>query len=162
MENQVDEFTVRLCVPCKGILLSHPDLVQILERSWRAVTEEFAENATFNAPDGWQDEPAGRCPGCGDLMEKYGYMGLAAIQIDRCNRCAQVWLDAKELEAMMLALAKTNYRSERARVRERDANRDILSGTMRGLAATRGEAPTDGAAPFAMSAASILLSLLRK
>ena len=53
-------------------------------------------------------------------MEKYGYMGLAAVQIDRCDPCSLVWLDANELQNMVLALAKANYRSEQAYQREHD------------------------------------------
>ena len=111
VENQVDEFTVRLCVPCKGILLSHSALVKILERSWRAVTPEAAEKLEFHAPEDWQNEPTLHCPDCGRTMDKYGYMGLGAIEMDRCEQCTSVWLDADELQNMVLALAKDNYRS---------------------------------------------------
>ena len=47
-------------------------------------------------------------------MDKYGYMGIAAIQINRCDSCAEIWLDADELQNMVLALAQSNYRSESA------------------------------------------------
>ena len=68
----------------------------------------------FHAVDGWQKDVVMRCPDCAQPMEKYGYMGLAAIQIDRCDPCSVVWLDTDELQNMVLALAKSNYRSERA------------------------------------------------
>lgn len=48
-------------------------------------------------------------------MEKYGYMGIGAIQIDRCDACNLVGLDADELQNMLSALAKANYRSEAPR-----------------------------------------------
>jgi Zn-finger nucleic acid-binding protein len=114
VQNQVDEFTVRLCVPCKGMLLPHADLVKILERSWHIVTPEAAERLEFHATDPLKTESAFLCPDCGRPMEKYGYMGLAAIPIDYCDLCALLWLDADELQSMVLALAKDNYRSERA------------------------------------------------
>lgn len=110
---QVDEIQVRVCQRCRGMLLEHPDLVKILESSWRAVSEKRAEELSFRAPDRWKEEPILRCPDCRQAMEKYGYMGLAAILIDRCDRCILVWLDTDELQNMVLALAKTNYRSER-------------------------------------------------
>jgi Zn-finger nucleic acid-binding protein len=122
-ENQVDEFSIRLCVPCHGILLSHADLVTILERSWHAVTPEQAEKAEFLATAALKAEPVFACPDCGAVMEKYGYLGLSAIPIDRCDRCALLWLDADELQHMVLALAKDNYRSFRTLKRERE---DIL------------------------------------
>jgi len=112
--SQVDTIEVRLCRGCRGVLLAHPDLVRIIESSWHAVTEKQAEEMAFRAPDGWQEEAAMSCPDCGQSMEKYGYMGLAAIQIDRCDACALVWLDTDELQNMVLALAKSNYRSQRA------------------------------------------------
>jgi len=115
-------------------LLAHPDLVQILEASWRAVSERQAEETSFRAPEGWKKEAVLRCPDCRQAMEKYGYMGLAALLIDRCDRCILVWLDTDELQNMVLALAKTNYRSQRAM---RDASRrelDFVTVAMPGFA----------------------------
>jgi Zn-finger nucleic acid-binding protein len=125
VDNQVDEFTVRLCVPCKGILLPHAELVKILERSWHAVTPEQAEKAEFLAAAAVKAEPAFACPDCGKPMEKYGYMGMSAIEIDHCDQCELMWLDADELQNMVLALAKDNYRSARALKREREASLDL-------------------------------------
>jgi len=58
-------------------------------------------------------------------MEKYGYMGIAAIQINRCDHCSEMWLDADELQNMVLALAKSSYRSEAAKERLRRESVDI-------------------------------------
>ena len=113
-EEQLDELLFRCCRDCKGMLLLHTDLIGVLEKSWHAVPRETAEATAFRVTDGWQNEPKFRCPDCSQTMEKYGYMGIAAIQIDRCDPCGLVWLDADELQNMVLALAKTNYRSETA------------------------------------------------
>ncbi len=134
-ENQVDEFTVQLCAPCQGLFVPHTDLVKILDRSWRAVSPEEAEKAEFVAPANWQNEPVLQCPRCASAMDKYGYMGLAAIQLDRCDRCESLWLDAEELQKMVVALARTNYRSERALRRERETQPDIAGAGMRGAVA---------------------------
>lgn len=107
------------------MLLAHPDLAQVIEASWRAVPEEKAESTPFRTPDGWQKEPQFRCPDCGQPMEKYGYMGIAAIQIDRCEQCSLVWLDADELQNMVLALARSQYRSERALKAEEQDDLDL-------------------------------------
>ena len=93
------------------MLLLHADLTAVLEKSWRAVSREKAETTSFHVAEGWQDEPTFRCPDCGQTMEKYGYMGIGAIEIDRCEPCTLVWLDADELQNMVLALAQSNYRS---------------------------------------------------
>jgi Zn-finger nucleic acid-binding protein len=61
-------------------------------------------------------------------MEKYGYMGIAAVQIDRCERCSMVWLDADELQNMVIALAQSNYRSERAFRREQEQRITLSTG----------------------------------
>lgn len=137
VENQVDEFTVRLCVPCKGLFLPHVDLVKILDRSWRAVTQEAAEKLEFVAPESWRNETVLHCPHCTAAMEKYGYMGLAAIQLDRCDRCESVWLDADELQNMVLALARSNYRSQKAMQREWEDSRDVAGAGMMGMAVSR-------------------------
>jgi Zn-finger nucleic acid-binding protein len=130
VENQVDEIVVRLCGPCQGILVSHADLVNILERSWRAVTPEAADKLEFHATDTLRTEPVFRCPDCSKPMEKYGYLGMAAIPIDRCDLCAVVWLDANELQGMVLALAKDNYRSEHARKQEWASRLELAHATM--------------------------------
>jgi len=94
------------------MLLLHRDLIDVLEKSWHAISRETAKTTAFRTTEGWQSEPKFPCPDCRQTMEKYGYMGIAAIQIDRCDPCALVWLDADELQNMVLALAQSNYRSE--------------------------------------------------
>ena len=130
VENQVDEFTVRLCVPCRGILLPHGDLTAILDRSWRAVTPEAAQKLEFHATEVLKTEPVFLCPRCARPMEKYGYMGMSAIPIDRCDTCESVWLDADELQNMVLALARDQYRSERARRQEWESRLDLAHAAM--------------------------------
>lgn len=127
---QVDTIQVRLCQGCRGVLLAHPDLVQIIEASWRAVSEKQAEETQFRAPEGWLKEAVLHCPDCDQTMEKHGYMGLAAIQIDYCDPCTLVWLDTDELQNMVLALAKSNHRSERALRRSERERIDITTGIM--------------------------------
>jgi Zn-finger nucleic acid-binding protein len=127
---QVDTIQVRLCQACRGVLLAHPDLVQMLEVSWRAISEKQAEETQFRTSENWQKEIALHCPDCGRIMEKYGYMGIGAIQIDRCDPCALVWLDTDELQNMVLALAKSNYRSERALKIERESAIDLARGSV--------------------------------
>jgi Zn-finger nucleic acid-binding protein len=116
------------------MLLAHPDLVEILEASWRAVSEEQAQKTPFRARKGWQKESILRCPDCRQAMEKYGYMGLAAILIDRCDRCILVWLETDELQNMVLALAKTNYRSQQAIREAQNAELDFVTPAMQAAA----------------------------
>lgn len=126
-EQQLDELSFRCCRGCKGMLLPHADLIAVLEKSWHAVPREKAETTSFCVAEGWQNEPVFRCPVCNQTMEKYGYMGIGMIQIDRCDACALVWLDADELQNMVLALAKTNYRSATAWEESQRRDVDIVS-----------------------------------
>lgn len=113
-DQQLDAVAFRCCRDCKGMLMLHTDLIGILESSWHAVPRDRVEEIDFRAPQSWQNQPALQCPDCHRTMDKYGYMGLAAIQINRCDPCSEIWLDADELQNMVLALAKSNYRSESA------------------------------------------------
>jgi Zn-finger nucleic acid-binding protein len=124
-DQQLDDVAFRCCRDCKGMLMRHPDLIGVLESSWHAVSPETAEATSFRAPVGWQNAAGLRCPDCHQTMDKYGYMGLAAIQINRCDPCAEIWLDADELQNMVLALAKSNYRTESAREKSKRESLDI-------------------------------------
>lgn len=126
-DQQLDELSFRCCRGCKGMLLPHAELIGILEKSWHSISRETAETTSFHVTEGWQKEPQFRCPNCSQLMEKYGYMGIGAIQIDRCDACSLIWLDADELQNMVLALAKTNYRSDAAWQEARKRDVDIVS-----------------------------------
>jgi Zn-finger nucleic acid-binding protein len=94
------------------MLIGHADLIGVLETSWHAVPQDKAEGTCFCTPEGWRNQPSLQCPDCHQTMEKNGYMGLGAIQINRCDPCAEIWLDTDELQNMVLALAKSNCRSE--------------------------------------------------
>ncbi len=131
-DQQLDEVAFRCCRDCKGMLIGHTDLIGILENSWHAVSQEAAEATAFRAPDGWQNQPTLRCPDCHQTMDKYGYMGIAAIQINRCDPCAELWLDADELQNMVLALAKSNYRSESAWEKSKRESLDIAETGVQG------------------------------
>ena len=116
------------------MLLEHHDLVQIVEASWRAVSEKQAEELSFRPRERWQKEVVLRCPDCHHAMEKYGYMGLAAVLIDRCDRCILVWLETDELQNMVLALAKTNYRSQQAIREAQNTELDFVTPAMQAAA----------------------------
>jgi Zn-finger nucleic acid-binding protein len=129
-DQQLDELSFRCCPDCKGMLILHPELIDVIERSWHAVPREKAETTSFRTPEGWQNAPALPCPDCLQTMEKYGYMGIGAIQINRCDPCTLLWLDADELQNMVLALAKTNYRSEDTYLREKEESVDGSSAAL--------------------------------
>jgi Zn-finger nucleic acid-binding protein len=137
-EQQLDTLSFRYCRDCKGMLLLHPDLIDVLEKSWHAVSRETAETIEFLVTDGWRNEPKFLCPDCHQTMEKYGYMGIGAIQINRCDSCTLVWLDADELQNMVLALAKSNYRSEAAWQESMRQRVDVAEAGVQG-ASFRGE-----------------------
>jgi Zn-finger nucleic acid-binding protein len=110
-EHQLDLLRMQICHECQGLSIGHRDLVEVIESSWRKVSPEAAESLSFHGSS--RDEGVGAfpCPSCSKPMERYGYMGLRAVEIDRCDACEQVWLDADELQNMVLALAKEKLRS---------------------------------------------------
>lgn len=120
-EPQVDNVAVALCRGCRGVWLAHADLSAILEASWRTVPVAEAEGQSWAAPAEKTADAELWCPRCRHRMEKYGYLGLATIMMDRCDPCAHVWLDAEELPRMVVALAKANHRAEQSRQRSAPA-----------------------------------------
>lgn len=159
-DQQLDDVAFRCCRDCRGMLMLHADLIGVLESSWHAVPREKADEISFRAPEGWQQSAALSCPDCHRAMDKYGYMGLAAIQINRCDPCTEIWLDTDELQNMVLALAKSNYRSESALEKSRREEMEIAEAGLRG--ANMGGSATRGAWLFAegRSGSSSALSLL--
>lgn len=133
-EQQEDTIFARFRRRCKGLLLSQPDMVRLLDRSWRAVPEKDAREQTFHASDATQKELVFGCPDCHQPMEKYGSMGWSAIPIDRCHRCNLVWFDAEEVQNMVLAFAKHNYRAAK---RHTDEQKRLDRPFRGGLAADR-------------------------
>lgn len=123
---QIDDIAVRLCGACRGVWVAHADLTRILEASWRAIPATVAATTAFHAPV-LPEAAALVCPDCRQPMEQYGYLGLRAVTIDRCDGCAHLWLDADELQNMVLALAKTNYRRESAAAAARRATLDYTT-----------------------------------
>ncbi len=160
--SQLDNISVRLCQACRGILIAHADLAQILESSWHAVSEEQADRLSFSAKEDWKSEPVLACPDCRQPMEKYGYMGMAAILIDRCDRCNLVWLDTAELQSMVLALAQTNYRSRRTLQREFASRLTPLGGGIPSEQKRTDNGPFDDSAGEAAVAVQALLRLFLK
>ena len=149
---QVDTYAVRLCQACRGVLARHREVIEIIDRSWRSIPAPVAAAAEFVKPV--QADPPLRCPDCRQRMEQYGYMGLAAVTIDRCDKCALLWLDAEELQNMLLALAQANYRSEQRRQAESAAVLP-LHGSLAPV--TEGEEDLSRA----LTSAQFLLALLR-
>ena len=149
----MDTFEVLHCQFCTGALICHAGLSAMLEASWNSIRPEVAEAKTFFAPSPAKPDPTLQCPLCRRTMEKYGYLGLAAIMIDRCDACNRVWLDADELQNMLLALAKMNYRSA-ARAASFDSS--LLAA---GLAAKMPE-EEDPMSGMGQSVAVLLLRLL--
>jgi Zn-finger nucleic acid-binding protein len=136
-ESQVDYITVRMCPPCASVLIHHPDLMQIVDQSWRAVPRETAAAETFHASaEKPTTERAFHCPDCREPMEKYGYMGLNSITIDRCDGCSLVWLDANELQNMVLVYAREQYRLAERREKTKRESFDIVSAGITGAGTT--------------------------
>ncbi len=131
---QVDDLAVRMCPPCSSMLIRHDDLLLILDQSWRAVSPEVAGNEPLHLPPPVEVEPNFSCPDCGRSMEKYGYMGMTRVMMDRCDSCSLVWLDANELQNIVLVYARNQYRTMQRQNEARRTDLDILASGMMGAA----------------------------
>jgi Zn-finger nucleic acid-binding protein len=167
--SQVDYIAVRMCPPCSSVLIRHEDLTQILDQSWRSVPRETVVTESFHTTSKPEAERTFYCPDCRQPMEKYGYMGLNAIMIDRCHTCSLIWLDADELQNMVLVYAREQYRLKDRREKAKRDSFDIVSAGMASAGTTvqsdmwlyRGRRPpvdeTGDMLPLAVNLLSLLL-----
>jgi len=116
------ESDVHVCPSCKGLLVEQRRLIPVLGHLQRAVAADVsAETVVDAAPD---PGPGLSCPLCGDEAAHFGYMGTRLVHLDRCRRCAVVWLDAEAaLVAAMLAA-----RTEKRRLSRSTQSEDRFAG----------------------------------
>ncbi len=103
-----DGLPLEMCGTCMGALIRQRDLVRLLDALSSAVAEEISHDQEITPVT----DHAGHanCPGCGDHMSTFGYMGSKLVTVDRCNRCALIWTDSEELSVMATLFARTNHR----------------------------------------------------
>jgi len=83
----------RVCRSCHGAWVPEDRLAEMV----RVMRDElFADPVPLQARSA--DEPAPRCPGCGEPLEPKRFAGEA---VDRCPKGHGVWLDDGELAASL-------------------------------------------------------------
>ena len=122
---------VHICPNCRGLLVEQRRLIPVLNHLQREVAGEVSPDELIEAaPD---HGPGLRCPLCAGTTTHFGYMGTRLVHLDRCGRCAVVWMDA---EAAFVAAALA-ARTDRRRVALDRQGEDALAGTDRRFQAIR-------------------------
>ena len=109
------------CGRCKGLLIPNwrYDLMRRLDRPTSEVQAEARAELGRDTKD-----PA-RCPRCRERMEKQAVkLPRLDVLVDRCRRCALVWLDGGELALVQLAARNTPQHAQAMELKRRAVARD--------------------------------------
>lgn len=95
------------CEPCGGIWLGHGELGALARLPSSAITEvtlrvSQAGGSAARAVRGG----ALYCPSCHRPMQEHPFAAPSGVQVDTCDGCRGLWLDAGELEAIRAYLAR--------------------------------------------------------
>lgn len=98
---------VERCPACHGFQVGLRDLRRIAEAMARdlvGVIDLDVALSPLPAPEGKLV-----CL-CGRIMETFAYLGLPHVELDRCENCMLVWLDANELTGVAQVSAQSEGR----------------------------------------------------
>ena len=98
------------CNTCGGEFISAEDLgrvVRLRQEQFRAELQAaLAERQpSFGVPES-ETARSLCCPGCGESMRVVNYGSDTGVFVDRCERCAGLWLDQQELEKIQLLMER--------------------------------------------------------
>lgn len=117
---EYEGFQIWSCPDCDGHSLSQFRLEGI-KRSIAASPEQLGDEAkSYRGSTGERL----RCPGCRARMRKELVKGRIVVEVDRCEFCEELWLDAGELAMLQLAYEAGEKGSEAAEFRRRVAELD--------------------------------------
>ena len=117
--------SVSHCSTCGGVLINRRSLSTLLRRLSSDIYDKIDINAVIpNVPDPGKVH---ECPACNGLMDHYGYMESNKVQIDCCDECGALWLDALELAAMTKMYIASNKHFKHLRKTEYEGS-DLFSG----------------------------------
>ena len=87
---------IEFCRSCGGLLLDCTELDAVAEDTEGSVEYSISHHTNDTSQD---DTPLMSCPKCPDkpTMLRIRFIGHADIFLDRCNRCALLWLDYNEI-----------------------------------------------------------------
>jgi Zn-finger nucleic acid-binding protein len=105
-----DQFAVRYCERCRGVLVSRRDFAEIIEtrRAW-ASTPPVAPSPI----EPREIQRAIACPECSTTMSTHPYYGPGNVILDTCDRCDLVWLDFGEMQQIVDAPGRDRGRRPR-------------------------------------------------
>ena len=96
----IEAESVLYCQTCRGMLIPIERFLPLTEHL-RAIHERPARYMT---PRSDRDADRGlSCPLCSRKMEAHPYGGPGNVNVDNCESCGRIWLDAKELQRIVVA-----------------------------------------------------------
>jgi Zn-finger nucleic acid-binding protein len=112
------------CPACRGTWLEAGELERIQRSRERDHAELLARMPDYGydaiALAAAKADQARGCPKCGALLERREYGYCSQVSIDVCARCAGIWLDHREVEALEVFF-------ERARADAADLRQSFLA-----------------------------------
>ena len=82
------------CPKCRGLWVPQRVLVSYIEHRSHSVIDGPRKVGDVG--------PVDACPSCTKPMKHVGYLGGDRVFVDRCDTCHALWLDADELEAIVV------------------------------------------------------------
>lgn len=98
---EIQGVAVHTCPDCKGKLVEDARL-KALERRGDPTWTEAQKDAFCELADRSNDLGRTICPRCGREMGKFLFRHYANLQVDKCSKCENYWLEAGELEKMQI------------------------------------------------------------
>jgi hypothetical protein len=107
---RVASAEVEVCRGCARALISQRAISGLLEGASARLMHRIDPRAGIEPLLDVSECPD--CPACGRAMARHDYCEAAVVTISRCNGCALLWLDAKQLAKMAVMWARMDARQE--------------------------------------------------
>ena len=103
------------CHKCDGIWLDRGELDKIREANLPDVEEVLEEKYGDPEYDEGTVDGHMRCPRCNGRLRRQSYTFTKQIKIDSCDTCYGIWIDDRELNAILADKAELEKRDEQVR-----------------------------------------------
>jgi Zn-finger nucleic acid-binding protein len=94
------------CEPCGGLWLDHGELGALARLPSIAITEITLRISQTGGGARPLRSGAVYCPSCHRPMQEHPFAAPSGVQVDTCDGCRGLWLDAGELETIRAFLAR--------------------------------------------------------
>jgi len=137
VETMLGEARFVACEACGGALIPNNQLVPLMEALAGMNIDDMDMDAPIEAAPRMAFAPA--CPGCGQSMERFGFLGSPLATLYRCSQHGVVFGEEVALGTAALMYGRTNRRILERKSKD-DALRESWARTTRARAAGRSAA----------------------